>query len=416
MPPLLKRLTEGLQRGARVFAPGIAGESALLATELRADPDRAAGVQFVSVQFPGLDTFDYLDLHPEARLSAFFMLPSVRRELGSGRVELMGGEYAGITQILRDGPPVDLAIAQLSPPDENGLCSPGISSDFLPLVWARARRRVAHINPNMPRTRGSFSVRFDELDGFVEAESPLHEYREPELGPLDLRIGELAASLFRDGDTLQTGVGTVPLALGQTLRHHRRLKVHSGMLTHVVRDLAQAGALDADARIMTGVSLGDMEQHRFVAADPRVWFTDVGQTHDVIALARVPRFMAVNSAIEVDLFGQVNSERRDGSLQAGAGGLPIFAQGALLSPGGRSLICLRATAAGGKVSRIVPALDARALCTLPRHLADVVVTEFGIAELRGRSLEERAMALIAIAAPDHRTTLADAWQRIRAAI
>ncbi|HEU0198861.1 MAG TPA: acetyl-CoA hydrolase/transferase C-terminal domain-containing protein [Burkholderiaceae bacterium] len=414
MPPQLRKLTDSFRPGERVYAPGIAGESALLAEELRADPERAADMHFMSVQFPGIDTLDYLDLHPRARLTAFFMSPSVRRELASGRVTLMGAEYASITHFLRNGPAVDLAIAHVSPPDEHGRCSPGISADFLPLVWSRARRRVAHINPRMPRTQGTFSVGMDELDGYIEADGPLLEYREPELGKTDLRIGAHAASLIQDGDTLQIGIGTVPLALGAALRGHQGLKIHAGMVTRVARDLAQAGALDPDARITTGLSLGDATLHDFAARDRRTWFTDAGQTHDVAAIGRIPRFIAVNSAIEVDLFGQINAERAAGALQAGAGGLPVFAQGAMLSPGGRLLICLRATAARGTVSRIVPALDARAMCTVPRHLADVVITEHGIAELRGRSMEERAIALITIAAPEHRNGLAAAWERLRA--
>ena len=317
---------------------------------------------------------------------------------------------------MREGPAVDLAIAHVGPPDDTGVCSPGISADFLPLVWPRARRRIAHVNPRMPRTRGSFGIRLDELDGWIEADAPLLEYREPELGEADARIAAHAASLIRDGDTLQFGIGSVPLALGTALANHRQLRIHAGMVTSVLLQLDRAGALDPQARIITGVSLGDMALHQHVAADPRLWFTDVSQTHDIAAIARIPRFVAVNSAVEVDLFGQVNAERAAGALQAGAGGLPAFAQGAQLSSGGRLLICLRATASRGTVSRIVPTLDARGLCTLPRHLADAVITEHGVAQLRGKSLDQRAAALIDIAAPDHRAGLASAWDRVRAGL
>ena len=219
---------------------------------------------------------------------------------------------------------------------------------------------------------------------------------------------------MRDGDTLQFGIGTVPLALAHALGRHRRLKVHAGMVTHAVQRLCEAGALDEDARITTGVALGDTAFHDFAARHDKLWFTDVGQTHDVAAIARIPRFVAVNSAVEVDLFGQVNSERMGGAFQAGAGGLPVFAQGALLSPGGRLLICLRATAARGAVSRIVPALDGQGICTLPRNLADAVVTEHGVAELRGLGVEQRAQALIRIAAPEHRAALGAAWESVSA--
>jgi acyl-CoA hydrolase len=416
MSTQLKRLVDALRPGERVFAPSIAAESALLAEELHADPERARDVNFVAVQFPGIDTLDYLAVHREARLSAFFMSPAVRHGLLSERASLLAEDYAGIAHHLQHGPAVDLAIAHVSPPDAQGRCSLGLSSDFLPLVWARARRRIAHINPRMPRTHGSFSITMEELDGHVEADRPLLRYDDPAVGDIDLHIAAHAASLVRDGDTLQFGIGTVPLALGQALGQHHRLKVHAGMVTHAVRRLAEAGVLDADARITTGVALGDAALHDFAARHEQLWFTDVSQTHDVAAIARIPRFIAVNSAVEVDLFGQVNSERMGGALQAGAGGLPVFAQGALLSPGGRLLICLRASAARGAVSRIVPALDAQALCTLPRYLADAVITEHGIAELRGRSVEQRAMALIGVAAPAHRAALTAAWEGLRAGL
>ena len=416
MSTALRRLVDALRPGERVFVPGIAAESALLAEELKADPERACGVDFVAVQFPGIDTLDYLGVHPESRLSAFFMSPAVRKGMATGHASLLAEDYAGIAHHLKHGPPVDLAIAQISPPDAQGRCSLGVSSDFLPLVWARARRRIAHINPSMPRTRGSFSIAMSELDGFVEADRPLLSYVDPAVGEIDLQIAAHAASQVRDGDTLQFGIGTVPLALGQALGQHRRLKIHAGMVTHAVRRLAEAGVLDADARITTGVALGDTTLHDFAAHHERLWFTDVSQTHDVAAIARIPRFIAVNSAVEVDLFGQVNSERMNGALQAGAGGLPVFAQGALLAPGGRLLICLRASAARGAVSRIVPALDAQALCTLPRYLADAVITEHGIAELRGRSVEQRALALIGVAAPAHRAALIAAWEGLRAGL
>jgi acyl-CoA hydrolase len=414
MSQAMHRLSDAIQAGNRVFVSTMSTESALLAEELQADPERARDVNFMGVQFPGIDRTDYLGLHPEARLTAYFMSPSVRRGMQEGRASLQGMDYLGIAHILRNGPPVDVAIAQLSSPDANGRCSTGLSSDFMPLVWQRAKKRIAHINPLMPRTQGSFSIAMHELDGYVEAERPLLDYQEPVAADLDLCIAAHAASLVRDGDTLQFGIGTVPLALGQALAQHRCLKVHAGMVTAVVQRLHAAGALDADARITTGVALGDAGFRDFVARHAALWFTDVGHTHDVTALASIPRLVAVNAAVEVDLFGQVNSERMAGALQAGSGGLPAFAQGALRSAGGRLLICLRSTAARGTVSRIVPVLAGGGLCTLPGYMADTVITEHGIAELRGLNMEQRAQALIGIADPAHQTALQAAWELQRA--
>ncbi|HEV7575244.1 MAG TPA: acetyl-CoA hydrolase/transferase C-terminal domain-containing protein [Caldimonas sp.] len=409
----MKRLADALEPGARVFVSTLSTESALLRDELQADPERARGVTFVGVQFPGIDSIDYLAVHPEARLSAFFMSPAVRAGLAAGRAELPSLDYRGIVRHLHESLPMDLAIAQLTPPDAEGWCSPGLASDFMPLVWSRARRRIAHFNPRLPRTRGSFRVHVSELDGGVEADLPLTAFAEPACGEVETRIGAHVSALVQDGDTLQFGVGLVPTALAGALASHRRLRIRGGMISAVLRTLWEHGALDRDARITTGVVLGDSAFGDFCARLAPLWLTDVAHTHDVAAIAAVPRFVAINTAVEVDLFGQVNSERAGGVIQAGAGGLPAFAAGALASPGGRLLICLGATAKKGTVSRVVPALDQRALCTVPRYLADAVVTEHGVAELRGLSLDARAQALIAIAAPDHRDSLQLAWNEIR---
>jgi len=413
----MKRLVDALQPGQRVFVSTLSTESALLRDELLADPERARDVTFCGVQFPGIDRTDYLALHPQARLVAHFMSPAVRRVMAEGtqqaRAELLSQDYLGIARLLLDEPPVDLAIAQLTPPDADGWCSPGLACDFMPLVWTRARSRIAHLNPRLPRTRGSFRVHASEMDFVVEADVPLLSFADPRSGEVETRIGQHVATLVRDGDTLQFGIGSVPAALAHSLTGHRGLRFHGGMLPTALQRLWEASAMDRDAPITTGVVLGDPGLHDFVTRLEPLWMTDVTHTHGAAALAAIPRLVAINTAVEVDLFGQVNSERAGGVIQAGAGGLPAFAQGALASPGGRLLICLPASARKGAVSRIVPALASDALCTLPRTLTDVVVTEHGVAELRGRSLDARAQALIAIAAPEHRPALATAWDDIR---
>lgn len=407
-----RRLTDALRPGARVFVPSLSGESALLLDELAADPERARGVQFIAVQFPGFGGADYAALHPSVRQTAFFMSPSVRRGMSEQRSELLQLDYSGIARHLEEMAPVDVAYAQVTPPDAHGDCSIGLCSDFLPLIWQRAKRRIAHVNPVLPRTGGSFSVPLSELDYAIEADAPLVTCPEPRAGEAELRIGSYIASLIRDEDTLQFGVGSVPTAIAASLTGHRRLRIHSGLLAGAARQLWEAGALDPDRRITTGVALGTLEFYRFVGSCPQIWLTDVRETHDICRIAAIPRFNAINGALAVDLFGQVNSEMAEGVLYAGAGGLPSFVRGALLSSGGRSLICLTATTKQG-ASRIVPILDGQSLCTLPRYLADVVVTEYGIAELRGLSLEARAQALLGIAAPRHRDSLANQWESIQ---
>ncbi|HEY4350126.1 MAG TPA: hypothetical protein VGN31_02810, partial [Paraburkholderia sp.] len=162
----LDRLCEALSPGVRVWVPTLSSESELLAGELRADPERARDVNFIGVQFPGIDTIDYLALHPAARQTAFFMSPAVRRGIAENRASLSALDYRGVARWLRsDEAVIDVAIAQLSSPDADGFCSPGVCADFMPLAWQRARRRIAHINPRMPRTASSFRVPFATIDG-----------------------------------------------------------------------------------------------------------------------------------------------------------------------------------------------------------------------------------------------------------
>lgn len=408
----MKRLLETLAPGQRVWVPSLSNESRPLHEALQADPERARDVCFAGLLFPGIDRVDYLSLHPQARQLGWFMTPSLRQGLAQGRAELRPLDYLGLARSLQEDEPFDLAIAHLSLPDAEGWCSPGLACDFLPLVWPRARRRVAHLNPRMPRLAASFRVHVSEIDAFVETDAPLLDLADPTPGEVELAIGRHVAGLVRDGDTLQFGIGGVPLSVGRALVGHRRLRFHGGMLPSAVRTLWEAGAMDRDAPLTTGVVLGDAALREFAAQLPGLRLADVRHTHDPAYLGTLPRFMAINGGIEVDLFGQVNAERAGGVLQAGAGGLPAFVQGALASPGGCAITCLPSTARGGSVSRIVPALDAQGLVTIPRHLADTVVTEHGVARLRGLGLAQRAQALIAIADPAHRDALSQAWDAI----
>lgn len=412
----MRKLVDAFGPGQRVWVPTLSNESTLLCDELRADPERASGVTFAGVQFPGVDRMDYLALHPQARQLGWFMSPALRRGLQQGRAELLAQDYREISRHVAGDAPYDVAIAQLTPPDAGGWCAPGLAADFVPLVWQRARRRVAHLNPAMPRIASSFRVHISELDFFIEAQTQLNDFIDPAPGPTEGRIGQHVATLVRDGDTLQFGIGGVPLSLARALSSHRGLRFHGGMLSSTVQSLWEAGAMDPDAPLTTGVVLGDARLRTFAGEVPKLWLTDVRHTHDPARIAALPGFVAVNGAVEVDLFGQVNSERTNGAIQAGAGGLPAFAQGALDSQGGRSLICLPATAKGGALSRIVPALGSQSLATLPRYLVDTIVTEHGVARLRGLSLAARAQALIGIAAPEHRGALSTAWDHIAATL
>jgi acyl-CoA hydrolase len=406
------RTLEHLRPGAAVFVPGVSGESLAFFAALGRAPERAAGVTFVGVQFPGVNECNYLGLHPTSRQRAYFMSPSVRAGLREGRVDLMPLDYPGIVRDLESFPAMDVVVAQVSPPDEHGLCGLGVSQDFLPSVWQRAQLRVAHVNPRIPRTRGSFAIRYADCHLAFESDTALPTLADDPPDALTQRHAALIAGLIDDGDTLQFGVGRLQAAVLRALAGHRRLRIHSGMVSTPVAALIESGVIDGSGAIETGVALGTEAFYRSIDANPAYHFSPVSMTHDIRRIAAIPSFCAINSAVEVDLFGQVNADSLAGRLVAGVGGLPVFAAGARLSPGGRSIVMLPATADKGRSSRIVGAARQSFAVALPRHAADIVVTEYGVAHLSGLSLTARARALVAIAAPEFRDALAAEWQAV----
>ncbi|MGF1639586.1 MAG: acetyl-CoA hydrolase/transferase family protein [Rhodospirillales bacterium] len=402
-----------LRPGMRVYAPGLSGESPLLVDALRADPERCAGVRFVGVWLPGYNEVDYAGLHPSARATAFFVGPALRASFVAGRIDYLPMSYFAIYAYLRDRAPVDLALLQVAPPDPFGRCSLGVANDFTPAMLDKAACTVAHVNPEMPRTVGAATVRFEDLDYVVEAPHPLLG-GDDGIDPAFAAIGRHLATLVPDGATLEVGVGKVQGVLA-ALCGHRDLRLHTGAFSDPLLRLAESGALaDRDAAVTAGVAWGSEALYAFVADNPRFCFAPVGATHAVTTLAAIDRFIAVNAVIEVDLLGQANAEMIDGRQVSSAGGITDFMRGARLSPGGLAVVALPATTKGGTVSRIVPRLDAGTAVSVARADMQVVVTEHGIADLRDRSVDARAEALIAVAAPAFRDRLAAAWRDRRA--
>jgi acyl-CoA hydrolase len=394
-----------------VYVQGVSGESALIGAALRAQPDAAAGVTFTGVWLPGINRLDYAGLDPRARAEAFFITPDLHPSFRAGRVAYRPLSYLETYRYLQRGPPIDLALLQVSPPDRQGRVSLGVANDFTPALLGRARQRLAHINPLMPQTRGAATFAHAELDWVVEAPSPLLSDDGGEDAAWTA-IGRHVATLVADGATIEIGIGRVPQVL-HALTGHRNLRVHSGAVTSPLLALDTAGALarEADA-VIAGVALGSEALHAFVATDPRVRFAPVVWTHDMATLSRIERFVAINGVIEVDLWGQANAEMVDGRHVSSAGGIGDFIRGARAAPGGLAIIALPATARDGRVSRIVPQL-ADTVVSVGRTDVDVVVTEHGVARLRHASIDERAEALIAIAAPAFRDELAAAWSARR---
>lgn len=404
-----------LRPGMTVFVPGTSGESLAFFEALRRAPEKSAGVRFVGVQFPGINQSEYIGLHPAATLRAYFAQPSLRGPMAEGRVDLLPVDYTGAWQDLQTLR-IDMALAQVSPPGADGRMSLGICHDFLPAVWARAGIKVAHVNPSMPRTRGSFSIAAADCDCLCDAEALLVTQLSGDPNAELVAIGGYVADLVRDGDTLQLGIGKMQSAVVRALRGHRDLRLHSGMVTEEILGLLDDGAIRGRGSVVAGVALGDLGFYRRLADDDSFVFRSVGETHDICHIAQIPNFVSINAAVEIDLFGQVNCDCLDGRLLAGVGGMPPFVTGARLSPGGRAAFCLAATANKGTVSRIVSKLGSGSSVGAPRYMLDCVVTEYGTAALAGLSLHRRAAKLIELAAPQFRDGLAAEWAGIAAGL
>lgn len=414
MPPTLTAdaLSTVLAPGRTVYVPGMAGESQWLVTALQARPELAAGITFTGVWLPGINRIDYAGLDPKAKAEVFFFHRDLAASFAAGRVGVRPLSYFATYRYLRDTSTIDVAFVQVSPPDAAGRVSLGVANDFTPAVLSKAALRIAHINPRMPRTRGSASLALADLDYVVDSEAPLLADATGE-DEVWARIGQHLATIVPDGAVLEVGIGQTPQVLPSLIRH-RRLRMHTGAIMTPVLALVGSGALaDEPGAIVTGTALGIDELYEFVTDNPQVAFAPVGYTHDIGVLRRIERFTAINSVIEIDLWGEANAEMINGRQVSSAGGLVDFMRGAKLSPGGRAIVVLPATAKGSAVSRIVPHLAATTPVSVARADMDIVITEYGIADLRDRTLDGRAEALIAVAAPPFRSDLAEAWERMR---
>jgi hypothetical protein len=418
----VKRLVDTLAAGARVFVSTLGNESALLAEELRQDPERARGVTFAGVQFPGIDRLDYLSLHPQARQTSFFMTPSAASR---HRPKAAPSCSPSTTPASRAGSLIetrfDAAIAQLTPPDAAWLVR---CRRHCRLHAARLAARAPPGRPSQPAAAAPARVvpgpHVGDRRRRRERRSPCSPMPSPSPAPVESAIADHVSALVRDGDTLQFGIGAVPSAVASALASHRRLRLHGGLVATSLRTLSDSGALDADARITTGVVLGDADLHAFVHELPRLWLTDVPRDarrhHD----RRCDRRTRVSSPSTARSRSTCSARSTPSGRAAPFRPARAACQRSPTLPatrpaaGSSSASAQRQRAA--RASRIVASLGDGALCTLPRHLADAFVTEHGAAEVAGLDIDRRAEALIAIAAPAHRAALAADWQRIRAAL
>jgi acyl-CoA hydrolase len=329
----------------------------------------------------------------------------------AGVLDVIPCHISSVPRLIAAGElPVDVVFVQLAPAGPDGRHSLGLVGDYVAAAMAKARVVVAEINDQVPRTWGETGVNAGDIDHAIHTSRPPVVIPTPVLGLAERRIGELVAELVPDRAVLQLGVGSVPGAVASGLSGRRDLAVHGGSIGDWIIELMESGVVTnvhkpIDAGVTTtGVVFGSRHLYDYVDDNPAIRLRPVSYTHNPQILVQLERLIAVNGAVEVDLTGQVNAETLGGVHIGAVSGQVDFVRAAIASPGGRSIIALRSTARGGEITRIVSRL-ADGVVTTPRSDADVVITEHGVAHLRGVPLPERARRLIAIADPLFREAL-----------
>jgi 4-hydroxybutyrate CoA-transferase len=351
--------------------------------------------------------------------NSLFVGAATRECLRAGRGDYTPTHFQAVPALFSEGYLTpDVALIHLSPPDKHGFCSFGVSVDYTKPAASAAKTVIAQVNPNMPRTHGDSFIHVSQLHYIVESEQPVIELDPPPVGIVEEAIGRNVASLVRDGDCLQLGIGAIPAAILLYLREKNDLGIHSEMFTDGVVDLCERGVVtNSRKRLHTGklvatFLMGTRRLYDFVDDNPSISMFPVSYTNDPFVIGQIDNVVAINSAIEVDLMGQVVADSM-GSVQfSGIGGQVDFVRGAARSRGGRSVIALPSTAKKGTASRIVSRIAEGAAVTTMRADVDYVVTEHGIAHLRGRTLRERARLLIEIADPGFREALTREYRRL----
>lgn len=398
-----------IRSGDRVVLGHACGEPKLLPKALVDRASELTNVEIVHMVAKGEGLYVAPEMEGHFRHNGFFAGPSTRQAMAEGRADYTPCHISNIPGLFRDNLlPVDVAMITVSPPDKYGFCSLGISVDYTFQAVKSAKMVIAEINPNMPRTFGRSFIRVEEIDWFVPCELDLYENPPAVIGDVEREIGKNVASLIEDGSTLQMGIGAIPDAVLTFLTDKNDLGIHTEMFSDGVVPLVNAGNINCSKKtlhpdkMVATFLMGTKAFYEWVNENPMIEMYPEDYVNDPFVISQNIKMVSINSALQVDVLGQVAADTL-GPLQfSGVGGQVDFIRGATRSKGGKSIIAIPSTAAKGKVSRIVPLLDTGASVTTTRNDVQYVVTEYGIADLRGKTVRERMKALIEIAHPDFR--------------
>lgn len=400
-----------IHSGDRVVLGHAVGVPIAITDVLADHKDDYENVEIVQMVSMGNARFAEPDMEGHFRLNAMFLGGHTKAAVKEGRGDFTPCCFSEIPQLLEETIPSDAAIIQVSAPDKHGYVSCGVSVDYTLPAARAAKKVIAQVNKQMPRTLGDTSLHVSEIDSFVEIDHPVIELGLPKIGDVEKAIGENCAKLVKDGDTLQLGIGAIPDAVLLFLKEKKDLGIHSEMISDGVVELIESGVItNAKKTLHPGKTvvtflMGTQRLYDYADDNQAVAMYPVDYVNDPYVIGQNDNLVSINSCVQVDLMGQVASESVGLTQISGIGGQVDFVRGARLSKGGRSIIAIASTAAKGKISKIVPFLDEGAAVTTSRTDVDYVVTEYGIAHLRGKTLRDRARALIEIAHPDFRPGL-----------
>jgi acyl-CoA hydrolase len=410
-----------IKSGNRVFVHGSAQTPLHLLRELAKQKDRLRNVELVFITVAGDIEVDKPEYEDSFRINCMFVSESVRQCINDGRGDFIPVFLSDIPDLFKSGTmPIDVALVQVSPPDNHGYCTLGVSVDIARSAVNMAKHVIAQVNPNVPRTHGDGMIHMSKFDAMVYNQDPLPEVDYgAKTGPSELRIGELIAGMIDDGSTLQMGIGTIPDAVLKCLSNHKNLGVHTEMVSDGIIPLFESDVINNSKKrihpnkTVTGFAVGTRKLYDYVNDNPAFAFLDIDYVNDPHTIRRNPKVIAINSAIEVDLTGQVCADSIGTRQFSGIGGQMDFMRGAALSEGGKPIIAITSRTNKG-LSRIVPFLQQGAGVVTTRGHVHYVVTEYGIAYLYGRNLRQRARDLISISHPDDREMLEKAaWERFK---
>lgn len=413
-----EKAIEKILAGQRIFIHGGAATPFSLLSELFLQAERLKNSELIHIHLEGKIPYEEDRIKQNIRSANLFVGKNVRKALDYKNIDYLPCFLSEIPTLLRSGKrPIDVALIHVSPPDKQGFCSLGVSCDIACTAVQVAKIVIAQVNPNMPRVHGDGFLHSSQIDYFIEVNDPLPETPRHQVTPIEKKIGEQVATIIEDGATLQIGIGSVPDAILASLTNHKHLGIHSEMWSDGALALIESGVVDNTQktvyphRTVSGFILGTKRVFEFINDNPSIIQLDIGFVNSPSVIAQNTKATAINTAVEIDLTGQICADSIGCKIISGAGGQIDFMRGAALSKGGKPIIAITSRTSKG-IPRIVSQLKPGAGVVTTRAHVHYVITEYGIIDLFGKTLKERAEALINLAHPDDRTHLENEWSRL----